>query len=111
MCRGGSLYAWAADTGVLHGSVPLPEETSWGYGADPIVPDATGRSVYVLGRDGSLWGIDVAGRSARPIYRPINDDAARASLGIGHATLRDGWIYAGFSRGGFRLRRYALPAT
>jgi hypothetical protein len=90
--------------------VALPEETSWGYGADPIVPDAGGRSVYALGREGSLWRIDVAGRRATRIYRPADHDAGAAPLGIGHAALWDGWIYAGFSRGGFHLRRYALGA-
>jgi hypothetical protein len=107
-CRGGALCAWAADTGTREFAVELPDETAWGYGADPVVPAPGWRHIYVLGRDASLHVIDVHSRVTRQLYRPGDADAATPSLGIGHAAIRDEWIYAGFSRGGFCLRRYRL---
>ena len=69
-----------------------------------------GREVYVLGRDASLHVIDLTSRASRQLCNapPILDGVAALSLGIGHAALRDGWLYAGFSRGGFWLLRYDL---
>lgn len=108
VCRGGELRAWASDTGTQDLAMALPDETSWGYGADSVVPAPGWRHIYVLGGDASLHAIDVRRRVLRQVYRPLEADAAAASLGIGHASMRSGWLYAGFSRGGFQLRRYRL---
>jgi hypothetical protein len=88
----------------------LPDATAWGYGADPVVLAPGSRDVYVLGRDASLHAVDVTGRSSHQLYAALEapDGVAVSSLGIGHAAVRDGWLYAGFSRGGFRLLRYDL---
>lgn len=108
-CRGGGIDAFAVESGAHHISVALPEETAWGYGADPIVLAAGCRELYVLGRDGSLHVIDVTTRASHRLYNALEalDGVTPPSLGIGHAALRDGWLYAGFSRGGFRLLLYA----
>jgi hypothetical protein len=85
------------------------DATSWGYGADPIVLAPGGREIYALGRDGSLSAIDVTSGVSRQVYAGTGEPGvATSSLGIGHAAMRDGWLYAGFSRGGFRLLRYDL---
>ncbi|MSO29605.1 MAG: hypothetical protein EXQ48_01495 [Acidobacteria bacterium] len=112
-CRGGGIDAFAVDSGARHFTAALPGATAWGYGADPLVLGPGGREVYVLGRDGSLHVIDMASRASHQLSTALElADGAEASLGIGHATLRDGWLYAGFNRGGFRLLRYDLrPAT
>ncbi len=107
-CRGGALHAWSAETGTRDFAVELPDETAWGYGADPIVLAPDGHAIYVLGRDGSLHAIDRHRLDVRQLYRPSDADAEAPSLGIGHAAVRDHCIYAGFSRGGFSLRRYGL---
>ena len=64
-----------------------------------------GAVLLALAMLGSARG--AAGQAVAVIAHPTFP-AAGLSLGIGHATLRDRWIYAGFSRGGFRLFRYDL---
>lgn len=88
----------------------LPEATAWGYGADPLVLAPGGREIYVLGRDASLHVIDLTSGASRQLCSApaMLDGVGAPSLGIGHAALHDGWLYAGFSRGGFWLLRYDL---
>ena len=110
-CRGGGITAFAADGADRQITAALPEATAWGYGADPVVLAAGGRQLYVLGRDASLHVIDVTTGATHQPYPPLLEataGVAQPSLGIGHMTLRDRWLYAGFSRGGFRLLRYVL---
>lgn len=108
-CRGGAIEAFAVESGARTLRVGLPDVTAWGYGADPVVLAPGNRLIYVLGRDASLHVIDVRQGIAQCCYTsPIAVEQENLSLGIGHATLRDRWIYAGFSRGGFRLFRYDL---
>jgi hypothetical protein len=111
-CLGGGIHTCAFDTGADDVAVELPEATAWGYGADPLVVAPGSREVYVLGRDASLYGVDLTG-GARQLFGRIQEpnDLATPSLGIGHTAMRDGWLYAGFSRGGFRLLRYDLGPT
>jgi hypothetical protein len=108
-CRGGGIDAFVVESGTQHVAVALPEETAWGYGADPIILAPDCRELYVLGRDASLHVIDVTTRASHRLYNALGalDEVTTPSLGIGHAALHDGWLYAGFSRGGFRLLRYA----
>jgi hypothetical protein len=92
----------------------LPDVTAWGYGADPIVLSDDGREIYALGRDASLHVVDVATGASAVRGRALPGDSQtrpRSDLGIGHAAMREGWLYAGFSRGGFRLLRYDLHTT
>lgn len=109
-CRGGGLSAFTDESGVPHFTVGLPDETAWGYGADPLVLASDRRAAYVLGRDASLHVVDLNRRTLRQLYVALDAPAAVAahSLGIGHAALRGDWLYAGFSRGGFRLLRYEV---
>jgi hypothetical protein len=109
-CRGGGVDAFDVESGAPLFAAVLPEATAWGYGADPVALAPGGREVYVLGRDASLHIIDVKSNVSRQLCSApgLLDNAAAPSLGIGHAALRDGWLYAGFSRGGFRLLRYDL---
>jgi hypothetical protein len=108
-CRGGQLVVLTPFANTRELVVELPDVTAWGYGADPIIV-ASGRGAFVLGRDGSLHTVDPPLGATRPLYAPVAeaDEGAAPSLGIGHATLCDRSIYAGFSRGGFRLLRYDL---
>ena len=108
-CRGGGLSAFTDESGVPHFTVGLPDETAWGYGADPLVLATDRQAVYVLGRDASLHVVDLNSRALRQLYAARDEAPATVagrSLGIGHAALRGDWLYAGFSRGGFRLLRY-----
>jgi hypothetical protein len=109
-CRGGAVTAFAVDSADRQLTAMLPESTAWGYGADPVVLAADGRQLYVLGRDASLHVVDMTTRATHQPYLPLEAMAGvtRPSLGIGHMALRDRWLYAGFSRGGFRLLRYSL---
>jgi len=108
-CRGGGLSVFTDESGVPDFTVGLPDETAWGYGADPLVLSTDRQAVYVLGRDASLHVADLNSRALRQLYA-ARDQApptvAARSLGIGHAAMRGDWLYAGFSRGGFRLLRY-----
>jgi hypothetical protein len=102
------IDAFAADSGSHHLGIRLPDATAWGYGAEPLVLSPDGRTLYALGRDASLHMIDVSTGAQHRLYDPLEGvDGVTPSLGIGHAALHDGWLYAGFSRGGFRLLRYA----
>lgn len=107
-CRGGGISAFTTEHGAPLFTVELPDETAWGYGADPLVLTPDRRAIYVLGRDASLHVIDLNSRALHQIYQAFKApaEAAAPSLGIGHAALRGDWLYAGFSRGGFRLLRY-----
>jgi hypothetical protein len=107
-CRGGEINAWAGDTCARDVAVDLPDATAWGYGADPIVPAPGCRQIYVLGRDASLHVVEPRNHLVQQLYRPSEAAAEAPSLGIGHAAIHAGWLYAGFSRGGFRLWRYAV---
>jgi hypothetical protein len=110
-CGGGHLVVLSRPAGAPELAVDLPDVAAWGYGADPIVLAPGCREVYVLGRDGSLHAIDLSRRVAHAVYRGVETPGGGTipSLGIGHAAMRDRSIYAGFSRGGFRLLHYALP--
>ena len=112
-CCGGGVERFAADSGGRRAIATLPEATAWGYGADPIVLAPDGHRLYVVCRDGSLQAIDVASGASHELCNDFAalDEVATPSLGIGHAALRDGQLYAGFSRGGFRLLRYDLGHT
>lgn len=110
LCCGGAIDAFTADSGAHHVTAALPEATAWGYGSDPIVLAEGGREIYVLGRDASLHVMTVTTGAVHQLHTAVEADIAAPSLGIGHATMRDGAIYAGFSRGGFRLLRYG-PLT
>jgi hypothetical protein len=100
---------FALSTGASAFNINLPEDTAWGYGADPVVLTPDKQRVYVLGRDASLHLVDISKRATRQLYAsPLATEGIDLSLGIGHAELRDRWIYGGFSRGGFRLFRYDL---
>ena len=107
-CRGGGISAFTDESGALQFTVGLPDQTAWGYGADPLVLAPDRPAVYVLGRDASLHVVDLNRRALSQLYPALDAPAAAASpsLGIGHAALRGDWLYAGFSRGGFRLLRY-----
>lgn len=106
-CRAGGIDAFAAEGGAHHITLALPEATAWGYGAEPIVLSSDGRKLHVLCRDASLHVIDATTRASHRLYDAVEAvDGLTPSLGIAHAALRDGWLYAGFSRGGFRLLRY-----
>ena len=110
-CRGGGIDAFTVDDGTAHHvAATLPDATAWGYGADPIVLAADGRKLHVLGRDASLHLVDVTTGASHRCYNALQslDGVTAPSLGIGHAARREGWLYAGFSRGGFRLLRYGL---
>jgi hypothetical protein len=111
-CRGGGIDSFSVDSGARHFTAALPDATAWGYGADPVVLAPGCREVYVLGRDASLHVINVS-RASHQIDRALEalDGVATPSLGIGHAALRGGSLYAGFSRGGFRLLRYDRRAA
>ena len=110
-CRGGGITAFVVEDGVQQVAAALPEATAWGYGADPVALAAGGRQLYVLGRDASLHVIDMTTRTTHRSYHPPETGAGATppSFGIGHMALRDHWLYGGFSRGGFRLLRYAVP--
>jgi hypothetical protein len=108
-CNGGGVQRFDLDSRADDFRAALPEETAWGYGADPVVLAAGSRTLYVLGRDASLHVIDVSG-SARTWCPALAGPASDASLGIGHAAIRNDRIYAGFSRGGFRLLTYDVSS-
>jgi len=112
-CRGGGLSAFIVESGAPRFTSELPDATAWGYGADPLVLALDRRAVYVLGRDASLHVVDLTSRASRQLYAPLDaqDGVAAPSLGIGHAALRGNWLYAGFSRGGFRVLRYELAES
>ena len=109
-CRGGGLSAFIVPSGAPHFTIELPDATAWGYGADPLVLALDRRAVYVLGRDGSLHVVDLTSRASHQLYAALDahDGVATPSFGIGHAARRGDWLYAGFSRGGFRVLRYEL---
>jgi hypothetical protein len=110
-CVGGGVQAFAIESGRRQFTSVLPEATAWGYGADPLVLSDDSRSLYALGRDASLQVIDVMTGATTRLCDPPEAMDTRASLGIGHAAVRDGWLYAGFSRGGFLLIRYDLRSS
>jgi hypothetical protein len=102
------------ESGVPRFTVGLPDETAWGYGADPLVLATDRQVVYVLGRDASLHAVDLNRRALRQLSTALDEAPAAVaarSLGIGHAALRGDWLYAGFSRGGFRLLRYEVGGS
>jgi hypothetical protein len=107
-CRGGAVERFGIGDGARDRTAALPEGTAWGYGADPIVLGADSRELYALGRDASLHVVDTGTGESRRVCDGFEapGDGKPPSFGIGHAALRDGWIYAGFSRGGFRVLRY-----
>ncbi|MPZ48070.1 MAG: hypothetical protein GEU75_01950 [Dehalococcoidia bacterium] len=86
----------------------LPDETAWGYGADPIAPSADYRHLYAIDRRAGLHAVSTLTGEGRQIYDGID---APESLGIGHAETIHGSLFAGFSRGGYRLCRYGLSAS
>jgi hypothetical protein len=105
---GGGVQRFGLDEGEDQFTATLPETAAWGYGADPVVLAPDARELYVLGQGASLDAVDAVTGVSRRLFDPIEGEAGAPSLGIGHAALCNGRIYAGFSRGGFRLLRYAI---
>lgn len=107
-CRGGGATAFDVG-GARVLETDLPDETAWGYGADPLVLSRDACRIFAVGRDGSLH-VTASSKREPPIclYPGIDAhmDGEAPSMGIGHAALRGGRLYAGFSRGGYRLLRY-----
>lgn len=97
-CRGGEVAAFDA-AGRLVGSVPAPDDTAWGYAGNPLVASPTASAVYAIDRGGGLHALDVRSGTRDVVAPPVTGD----SLGIGHIALLNGRVYAGYTRGGFRL--------
>ena len=94
--------------GPKSGTVSLPDATAWGYGSDPIVLSENGQIAYVVDRVAGVHAIDlVTGHTELPLRR-VSQSADTESLGIGHAVRIAGHLYAGFSRGGYRVFRFRL---
>lgn len=110
VCRGGVLNVWNR-RGEILSAAPLPDTTAWGYGGDPLARSTAGTMVYVVDRTAGLHAVDLrtgrtqelCGGLRKPDGQPV------PSLGIGHCVVVDRRLYAGFSRGGYRLFRYDIP--
>lgn len=105
-CTGGTMTLLTT-TGAAAASLALPDATAWGYGCDPIVFAPDGETAYVVDRAAGVHAIDVASRSSRCLH-PGVASVETASLGIGHAVRGGRFLYAGFSRGGYRVFRTEL---
>jgi|RhiMethySRZTD1v2_1073278.scaffolds.fasta_scaffold25662_2 hypothetical protein len=106
-CRGGTLTVIAPDGHeVARGA--LPDATAWGYGSDAIVLSADGRAAYVVDRFAGVHAIDLGSGAAHFLHQGVAATEA-TPLGIGHAVRLGRYLYAGFSRGGYRVFRTALP--
>jgi sugar lactone lactonase YvrE len=107
-CRGGALTALTV-AGTEVGRVPLPDATAWGYGSDPIVLSENGQIAYVVDRVAGVHAIDLTTGHTDCLYEGVAA-AEQESLGIGHAVRMAGHVYAGFSRGGYRVFRFRVGA-
>jgi hypothetical protein len=108
-CRGGMLARFTMDGDVLS-TAALPDATAWGYGSDAIAVSPGSDVAYALDRSAGLHSIDLATGSTRDVCAGLcgpNGEPV-ASLGIGHCLVAAGRVYAGFSRGGYRLFRYDI---
>jgi hypothetical protein len=106
-CRGGTLTVLTV-AGTEVGRVTLPDATAWGYGSDPMVLSENGQIAYVIDRVAGVHAVDLATGHTDCLYAGVAS-AERESLGIGHAVRIAGHLYAGFSRGGYRVFRFPLP--
>lgn len=102
--RGGSVMAFGWG-GELRQQVAAPDNTAWGYAGNPLTLAPDGTTVYAVDRSAGLHALDLTSGSLHALFRPT---AASASLGIGHAALLGGQLYAAYTRGGFRLFGFDL---
>jgi hypothetical protein len=109
-CRGGVLNVWNLRGDILS-AMPLPDTTAWGYGSDPFAMSSEGTVLYVVDRTAGLHAIDLSSGSTEELCGPLRmpDGQPVPSLGIGHCALVSSRLYAGFSRGGYRLFQYEIP--
>ena len=105
-CRGGTLTVLTT-AGSEAGRVSLPDATAWGYGSDPIVLSENSQAAYVVDRVAGVHAIDLASGHSECLYEGVAS-AETESLGIGHAVRIAGHLYAGFSRGGYRVFRFRI---
>jgi hypothetical protein len=105
-CRGGTLTVLTA-VGNETGRVALPDATAWGYGSDPIVLSENGQIAYVIDRVAGLHAVDLMTGHTCCLHEGVAS-ADTESLGIGHAVRIEGHLYAGFSRGGYRVFRFRV---
>lgn len=91
----------------------LPVATAWGYGADTVLPSSDYSRLYALDRSASLHAVSTETGATTQLYAglPPEQRTWLASPGIGHLEVMRGSIYAGFSRGGYRLFRYDLSGV
>ena len=108
-CCGGGLVSFSLQGECLLES-PLPEATAWGYGGVPVVLSRDGNILYGVDRVAGLHSLSTRTGAMAQIYRgPAKLDGVRTpSLGIGHCDILQNCLYAGFSRGDYRLFRYEL---
>ena len=106
---GFAVYSQAGD---LLLKALLPATTAWGYGADAVVPSSDYSHLYALDRSAALHSISTDTGESSQLYPGAAPDERTwlQSPGIGHCEVIGRSFYAGFSRGGYRLFRYALPA-
>ncbi|MPZ16541.1 MAG: hypothetical protein GEV06_01305 [Luteitalea sp.] len=111
-CRGGVLNMFSLRGEVLSVTA-LPDTTAWGYGSDPLVLSSDGTVVYAVDRTAGLHALDVATGRIEEVCGGLRmpDGQLMPSLGIGHCALVDRRLYAGFSRGGYRLFHYDTSAA
>lgn len=110
--RGGLLQAFRLD-GRKALRAAMPEWTAWGYGGQPLVLPRDGAWLYAVDRRAGLHRVSLLSGESQLLWlgQPAaNESTASASLGIGHADIVGSHLYAGFSRGGYRLFHYRLPA-
>ena len=105
-CRGGTLTVLTV-SGTEVGRVSLPDATAWGYGSDPIVLAENGQIAYVVDRVAGVHAIDLVTGHMSGLYEGVAA-ANTESLGIGHAVRIADYLYAGFSRGGYRVFRFRV---
>jgi sugar lactone lactonase YvrE len=105
-CRGGTLTVRSV-AGNEIGRVVLPDATAWGYGSDPIVLSENGQVAYVVDRVAGVHAIDLATGQTDCLHEGVAS-AENESLGIGHAVRIAGYLYVGFSRGGYRVFRFSV---
>ncbi|MGH9162164.1 MAG: hypothetical protein ACRD2X_19535 [Vicinamibacteraceae bacterium] len=108
-CRGGVLNAWSL-RGELLSAMALPDTTAWGYGSDALTLSREGTVVYLVDRTAGLHAIDLTTGhiEERCAGLRMPDSQPVPSLGIGHCALVESRLYAGFSRGGYRLFQYDI---
>jgi hypothetical protein len=105
-CTGGTLAVRTID-GSEVARASVPDEAAWGYGSDPIVLSEGGSIAYVVDRGAGLHAVDLATGVTRRLFDGVASPT-KESLGIGHALRIGRHLYAGFSRGGYRVFRYEV---